>query len=141
MSLTLAQEMLNVKLNCDGFMTDSESEEEEGVSKLSKKSKALLDVKNKPGVVLAVEEQNEIDIEGATKEKGKSVENQLKETLKPATEAYFAFLDQSWRELATKSPQLTPKQIQVPPLLCNYHVFVIYIYTGWFFYLSALKND
>ena len=47
MSLTLAQEMLNVKLNCDGFMTDSESEEEEGVSKLSKKSKALLDVKNK----------------------------------------------------------------------------------------------
>ena len=83
----------------------------------------------------------EIDIEGATKEKGKSVENQLKETLKPATEAYFAFLDQSWRELATKSPQLTPKQIQVPPLLCNYHVFVIYIYTGWFFYLSALKND
>ena len=126
MSLTPAQEMLNVKLNCDGFMTDSESEEE-GVSKLSKKSGALIDVKNKPGVVLAVEEQNEIDIEGATKEKGKSVENQLKETLKPATEAYFAFLDQSWRELATKSPQLTPKQIQVPPLLCNYHVFVIYI--------------
>ena len=38
MSLTPAQEMLNVKLNCDGFMTDSESEEEEGVSKLSKKS-------------------------------------------------------------------------------------------------------
>ena len=34
----------------------TESEEEEGVSKLSKKSKALLDVKNKPGVVLAVEE-------------------------------------------------------------------------------------
>ena len=29
MSLTLAQEMLNVKLNCDGFMTDSESEEED----------------------------------------------------------------------------------------------------------------
>jgi len=112
MSLTPAQEMLNVKLNCDGFMTDSESEEEEGVSKLSKKSGALLDIQKKPGVVLAVEEQNEIDNEGATKEKGKSVENQLKETLKPATEAYFAFLDQSWRELATKSPQLTPKQIQ-----------------------------
>ena len=108
MSLTPAQEMLNVKLNCDGFMTDSESEEE-GVSKLSKKSGALIDVKNKPGVVLAVEEQNEIDIEGATKEKGKSVENQLKETLKPATEAYFAFLDQSWRELATKSPQRSTK--------------------------------
>ena len=99
MSLTPAQEMLNVKLNCDGFMTDSESEEEEGVSKLSKKSGALLDIQKKPGVVLAVEEQNEIDNEGATKEKGKSVENQLKETLKPATEAYFAFLDQSWREL------------------------------------------
>ena len=31
MSLTLAQEMLNVKLNCDGFMTDSESEEEDRV--------------------------------------------------------------------------------------------------------------
>ena len=42
MSLTPAQEMLNVKLNCDGFMTDSESEEEEGVSKLSKKSGASL---------------------------------------------------------------------------------------------------
>ena len=123
MSLTPAQEMLNMKLNCDGFMTDSESEEEEGVSKLSKKSGALLDIQKKPGVVLAVEEQNEIDNEGATKEKGKSVENQLKETLKPATEAYFAFLDQSWRELAIKSPQLTPKQIQVPPLLCTYHVF------------------
>ena len=45
MSLTLAQEMLNMKLNCDGFMTDSESEEE-GVSKLSKKSGALIDVKS-----------------------------------------------------------------------------------------------
>ena len=45
MSLTPAQEMLNVKLNCDGFMTDSESEEE-GVSKLSKKSGALIDVKS-----------------------------------------------------------------------------------------------
>ena len=73
MSLTPAQEMLNVKLNCDGFMTDSESEEEEGVSKLSKKSEALLDVKNKPGVVLAVEEQNEVDMEGATGENGKSI--------------------------------------------------------------------
>ena len=62
MSLTPAQEMLNVKLNCDGFMTDSESEEEEGVSKLSKKSGALLDVKKKPGVVLAVEEQVVIDL-------------------------------------------------------------------------------
>ena len=36
MSLTPAQEMLNVKFNCDGFMTESESEEEEGVPELSK---------------------------------------------------------------------------------------------------------
>ena len=102
MSLTPAQEMVNLKLNCDGFMTDSERE---GVPELSKKSGALLDVKKKPGVVLAVEEQNEVDIEGSTGEHGKSREKQLRGTLKPATEAYFAFLDQSWRELATKSPQ------------------------------------
>ena len=70
MSLTPAQEMLNVKLNCDGFMTDSESEEEEGVSKLSKKSGALLDVKKKPGVVLAVEEQNEVKMEGPEVDSG-----------------------------------------------------------------------
>ena len=37
MSLTPAQEMLNFKLNLDGFITDSESEEEEGAPELSKK--------------------------------------------------------------------------------------------------------
>ena len=40
MSLTPAQEMLNVKLNCDGFMTESESEEEEGVLELSNNTRA-----------------------------------------------------------------------------------------------------
>ena len=71
MSLTPAQEMVNLKLNCDGFMTDSERE---GVPELSKKSGALLDVKKKPGLVRAVEEQNEVDIEGSTGEHGKSRE-------------------------------------------------------------------
>ena len=75
MSLTPAQEMLNVKLNCDGFMTDSESEEDE-------------DVKKKPGVALAVEEQNEVDMEGATGENGKSVEKQLNDFFKKRLKAF-----------------------------------------------------
>ena len=29
-----------------------------------------------------------------------------------STEAYFAFLDTQWREVAVKHPKLTPKQIQ-----------------------------
>ena len=60
-------------------------------------------------------------------------------SLNPATEAYFAFLDRSWREVAMKSQQLTPKQIQVrSALLITYVSYTMLCRTpfmpnGWRF--------
>ena len=40
-----------------------------------------------------------------------------------STEAYFAFSDTQWREVAVKNPKLTPKQIQAST--CQVHSFTI----------------
>merc|ERR1711952_583741 len=59
--------------------------------------------------------------------------------LHPATEAYFAFLDRSWREVAMKNQQLTPKQIQVrSALLITYVSYTMpcrtpFMPNGWRF--------
>ena len=79
------EEKLNLKLNLDGFMTDSESEEDERVPKLSKKKGVIPVIMKKQGVVLDVKEKNEVvsdEIEGSSGEDVNPTEKQQRRALK-----------------------------------------------------------
>ena len=52
-------------------------------------------------------------------------------TVPAGTEAYFAFLDTSWRERAVKSPQLTPKNIQVVTITIFNSIVQDMIWAEW----------